>query len=226
MTEEEHLNFDEPKSYSLAKARLYYAVFAVLFIFGGLIFEKVPFTPICFAPLAGLAIYLFLPFTYKLIVSDEAISSINLLGAKTLGWNEIAEVTTKKGGLLLANQDGDVKVFVNQQIDDYLVVIRFIQRQRPDLWKLDDAKTFHQNIIEATIFGILGLPIIYITIAVSFENGFSFSDDMLTVLLGSLMGGVLIWQGIKIREITFDMDYLVAKYLVWERRVHVSEIFR
>ena len=38
------------------------------------------------------------------------------------------------------------------------------------------------------------------------------------------MGGVLIWQGIKIREITFDMDYLVAKYLAWKRRIHVSEI--
>jgi len=193
MTEEEIFNFDEPKSYSLAKARLYYTVFAILFmIVGVFIFERVPFTPICLVPLISLVIYLFLPFTYKLIVSDEAISSINLLGAKTLEWNEIAEVATKKNGLLLVNRDSDVKVFVNQQIDDYPVVIEFIQQQRPDLWKLDDTKIFHQSIIEATIFGILGLPIIYITLDVAFKNGFSFSDDILTILLGLLMGGVLI----------------------------------
>lgn len=226
MTEEDKYNFDEPKLYSLAKARLYYSIFAILFIFvGAFIFDRVPFTPNCLVPLVGLAIYLFLPFIYKLIVSDEAISSINLLGEKTLAWNEIAEVVTKKNGLLLINRESDIKVFVNQQIDDYPVVIRFIQKQRPDLWKNNDTTVFHQNIIEATIAGILAFPIFYIAIAISLENGFSFRQDLPTILIGSLIGGVLLWQGVKIREISFDMDYLVAKYLVWERRIHVSEVF-
>jgi hypothetical protein len=224
--EEGNFNFDEPKSYGIAKARLYYNIFAILFIVVGVfIVDRTPFTVVCLVPLAGLVLYLFLPFTYKLIVSDEAISSINLLGAKTLEWNEIAEVATKKNGLLLINRDRDGKVFINQQIDDYPVVIGFIQRQRPELWKQNDIRVFHQNIIEATISGILAFPIIYLAIVMSLENGFSFIQDILTILIGLLIGGILLWQSIKIREISFDTDYLVAKYLAWERRVHVSEIY-
>jgi hypothetical protein len=220
-----NFDFDEPKSYGIAKARLYYNIFAILFIVVGVfIVDRTPFTAVCLVPLAGLVLYSFLPFTYKLIVSNEAISSINLLGAKTLEWNEIAEVATKKNGLLLINRDGDEKVFINQQIDDYPVVIGFIQRQRPELWKQNDIRVFHQNIIEATFSGILAFPIIYIAIAMSLENGFSFIQDVLAILIGLLIGGVLLWQGVKIREISFDMDYLVAKYIAWERRVHVSEI--
>lgn len=224
MTNKEKLSFDEPKTYSIAKFRLVYSILSIIALVGIMIFSKEPTPPICFGLVALFAVYLFLPFAYKLIISDEAISSISVLGTRTLEWNEVAEIKNKNGNLLLINRDGDVQVTVNQQIDGYPNVVSFIKQQRPELWKLNDIKTFHQNIFQSTILGIVGLLIIYATIAFSLEGGFFLTQDLPSILFGLFIGAILIWQAIKIREITFDIDYLVAKYIVWERRFHVNDI--
>jgi hypothetical protein len=82
----------------------------------------------------------------------------------------------------------------------------------------------HQNIFEATFLGAMGLLIIFGTITFSLKDEFSFGQDAPTILFGLFIGCVLIWQGIKIREITFDMDYLVVKYIAGERRFRVNDI--
>jgi hypothetical protein len=224
MTNKEKLSFDEPKTYGIAKFRLFYSILSIIVIVGIMIFSKEPVPPICFGLVAMFAVYLFLPFAYKLIISDQAISSISVLGTRTLEWSEVAEIKNKNGNLILINRDGDVKVTVNQQIDGYPDVIRSIKQQRPELWKLDGIKTFHQNIIQSTLLGIMGLPIIYATIAFSLENGFSLSQDLPSTLFGLFIGAILLWQGVRIREITFDADFLVAKYIAWEQRFHVNDI--
>lgn len=224
MMQDEKISYDEPKTFTIAKFRLYYSVIALIVIVGISIADKAFTSPVCFAGLALFVIYLFLPFTYKLIVSDEAISSINLLGTRTLEWKEVAEIGNRKNNLLLINQEGDIKVTVNQQIDGYPEVIKFIKQQRPELWQFEDTKTFHQNIFEAIFLGAMGLLIIFGTITFSLKDEFFFGQDAPTILFGLFIGCVLIWQGIKIREITFDTDYLVVKYIVGERRFRVNDI--
>lgn len=224
MIKEDEKKFDEPKAYSISKYRLGYSSLVIIIIIGMMIFDNEPTPPICFGAIGIFAIYLFFPFTYKLIVSNESISSISIFGERTLEWNEIFEIKASKKGLFLFNADSTVKVFINQQIDDYPLVIKFVQQQCPNLWKSEDSQAFHQNIIEATLFGVLGFPAIYLTIVISLENGISFSQDILTLMIGLVIGGVLLWQGIKIREITFDMDILVVKYIAWEYRIHVNDI--
>ncbi|MBM4425735.1 MAG: hypothetical protein FJ031_00710 [Chloroflexi bacterium] len=124
MVDEDIKNFDEPQIYRVSKYKFAYSILVLIAIIVSTVIEKIPTPPpICLASFVFLAIYLLLPHTYKLVISNEAISSINYLRTGTLEWNEIAEIENKNGSLLLRNQDGSVKVSVNQQIDGYPEVI-------------------------------------------------------------------------------------------------------
>jgi hypothetical protein len=225
MMQEEKTSYDEPKTFGIAKYRLYYSAIVMVVIVGTMIFDKEPTPTICFAPVALLAVYLFLPFTYRLIVSDEAISSINLFGARTLEWNEVAEIKIKHGNLLLSNRDGDVKVTVNQQIDDYPEVIKFIRQQCLYLWNLDDIQTFHQNYLENSFTALVGLGITVIGIWVSIQEGFTKQSGF--VLVGTILfSAILIVPGLlHIRKLSLDGDVLVVQYLIWKRQFHVKDVW-
>lgn len=224
MSDEEKIKFDEPKSYGFAKYRLFYSILGVIVIVGSMIFDKDPTPPICFGLVAVFAIYLFLPFTYRLIISDEAISSINLLGVRTLEWNEVAEIGSKNGHIVLTNRNNDVKVTVNQQIDSYPEVIKFIKQQLPNLWDLDDIRIFHQSYLEQTFIGLLGLGIPVLGVWVIVQEGFTRQTGF--VLVGTvLFSAVLVIPNLfHIRQLSIEEDVLVVQYLVWKRQFHVNEV--
>lgn len=225
MMQEEKGSYDEPKTFGIAKYRLYYSAIVMVVITGTMIFDKEPTPIICFAPVALLAAYLFLPFTYRLIVSDEAISSINLFGVRTLEWNEVAEIGIKHGNLLLYNRDGDVKVTVNQQIDDYPEVIKFIRQQCRNLWKLDDIQTFHQSHLESSFTTLVGLGIPVIGIWVLIQEGFTKQSGF--VLVGTILfSAILVVPSLLyIRKLSLDGEFLVVQHLIWKSQFHVKDVW-
>jgi hypothetical protein len=225
VTQEHKISYEEPKTFGIAKFRLYYSAIAIIVIVGALIFDKEPTPPICFGAVVVLAVYLFLPFTYRLIVSDEAISSINFLGAKTLEWNEIADIGLKKGNLILSNRDADVKVTVNQQIDDYPEVIKFIKQQRPELWRLDEVNPFHQSYLENALSVLIGFGILIMGGWLLFRDGLTTdSASLILIVLGSSV--FLVLHGLlRIRKLSLDQDFLVVHYLVWKRQFHVNDVW-
>jgi hypothetical protein len=224
MTKEKTSSFDEPKTYTIAKFRLLYSIIVVVGIVGVMIFDKTRTPMICFGLVALFAIYLFLPFTYRLIISDEAISSINLFGAKTLEWNEIGEIKIKNGNVLLSNRDGDVKITVNQQIDDYSEAIKFIQQQRPELWLVDDINTFHQNSLESMLSVFIGFGILMAGVQALLKDGFT-SDSLLPVVFFIGMSIFLVINGLfGIHKLSFEQDTLIVYYLVWKRQFLVQNI--
>ena len=225
MTEDDGISFDEPRTYGIAKYRLYYSVIVILVIAGTIIYEKIPTPPICYAPMGLLVAYLFHPFTYKLIVSDEAISSISLLGTRNLEWNEVAEIGIVRGNLILSNRDGDVRVTINQQIDDYFEVIRFIKQQRPHLWTLDDIQTFHQKYLEKAFTALFGLGMPLVVIWVLFRDGFTKETGI--VLVGAMIFSayLIIPNLFHIRRLSIEGDTLVVQYLIWKQQFHVNEVW-
>lgn len=225
MTDQEVIKFDEPKSYGVSKYRLTYSVAVIALIVGSMIFNKEPIPPICFGLVAILAIYLFLPFVYRLIVSDEAISSINLFGARTLEWNEVAEIGIKNGHLVLSNRDNDIKVTVNQQIEGYPEVIEFIKQQLRNLWNLDDIKIFHQSYLEQTFSGLIGLAIPVLGVWIIFQEGFTRQTGFVLVLTILFSAFLVIPSLFHIRQLSIDGDVLVVQHLIWKRQLHVNEVW-
>lgn len=224
MTEEE-ISFDKPKSYSISKYRLLYSAVGVVAIVGTMIFDKEPTPPICFGFVGLLAIYLFVPLLYKLIVSDEAISSINFFGSRTLEWNEIAEIAVKNGNLILSNQDGNVKVTINQQIDDYPSVIKFIRQQRPELWCLDDISSFHQEYVESAFSFLMGIAALLGGVWVLFGDDMT-ANMMMPILFLFGISIIFMLSGLfRIRQLSLDGEMLVVQYLLWKRQFHVNDIW-
>lgn len=225
MMDKEKTIFDEPQVFGLAKYRLIYSVIIILVITGGMLFNDKRPPIICFVPILLLAAYLFLPFTYKLIVSDEAISSIDLFSTKTLEWNDIAEIGLHNGSPLLSNRDGVIKIKINQQIDGYPEVLKFVKLKRPDLWKLDNIQIFHQTNLESLISIFLGMAMLVATGWALIENGMS-KETGLLVLLFLIFSAFLIVPGlIKARKLSLEGETLVVSYLVWERRIHVHDVW-
>jgi hypothetical protein len=225
MADEDINNFDEPQIYRISKYKLAYSILVLIAIVLSTVIEKIPTPPpICLASFVFLAIYLLLPHTYKLVVSNEAISSINYLRTGTLEWNELAEIENKNGNLLLRNQDGSIKVTVNQQIDGYPEVIKFIKEQRPDLWNLDDTQTFHQGYLEEIFQILFGIVIFIAGIWLLMQEGFSMQNAVIFFMF-MLLAGWLFFSGvIKVRKIFMDGDVLVIKQLIGDRQFHVSEV--
>jgi hypothetical protein len=225
MVDEDIKNFDEPQVYKISKYKLTYSILVLIAIVVSTVIEKIPTPPpICLASFVFLAIYLLLPHTYKLVVSNKAISSIKYLGTGTLEWNEIAEIENKSGNLLLRNQDGSIKVIVNQQIDGYPEVIKFIKEQRPDLWNLDDIQTFHQSYLEEIFQVLLGMVIFIAGIWLLMQEGFSMQKAVIFFMF-MLLAGWLFFSGVaKIRRVFLDGDTLVIEQLIGKRQFHVSEV--
>lgn len=70
----------------------------------------------------------------KTIVSEDEISSQNLLGIKTLRWTEINRVSGSGNSIKLHNFDGDVTVVPSPGLPGYEEVIELIGNKRPDLF--------------------------------------------------------------------------------------------
>lgn len=215
--------FGEPQVYRLAKNRLTYSIAAITIIAIVSFFElKNILLWLIFLIL--IALYLFAPFTYRLIISDDAISSISLFGTKTLVWIEVSEVYSKNGGIVLSNVDSDIKVFVNPQIEDYPEVIKFIQQKRPDIWKSQEITEFHQNILQNIFLLVIGAGLLAVIGILVFREGLT-KDGIFPILVMFVMCAFLIWSGIsKIRMLTLEENILIVKYLFWKRLFHVNDI--
>jgi hypothetical protein len=216
--------FTEPRVYGVAKNKSIYAIVTVVFIAFITLLDIKEFSSVWLFFLIPLLLYLFIPFLYKLIISDETISSINFFRKQSLGWNEITEIRPNNGGISLINTDGDIKVFINSQIDGYPEVVKLVQQKRSDLWKFLDVLEFHQNIIENIILLIMGVGFFILMGSILFQNGVS-SDGIIPSLIVLAIGVFLIWKGsAKIHRVSLENEMLVIKYIFWKRQFHVNEV--
>lgn len=83
---------------------------------------------------AFLFIYVVFVATAQTIISNDEISTKNLLGTKTLTWGEINRVSGRGNRIKLHNLDGDVTVAPSPQLPGYPEVIEWIGIKRPDLF--------------------------------------------------------------------------------------------
>jgi hypothetical protein len=126
--------------------------------------------------------------------------------------------------LFLSNKDGDIKVNVNQQIDGYSDVIRFIKQQRPELWRINDVNTFHQNFAESLVSVLMGFGIFLGGGWAIFKNDVTV-DDVLPVLFVLGISVFLAFTGFsKTLKLSLDEDTLVLHHLVWKREFHITDI--
>ena len=216
--------FDKLHVYRLSKNRLVYFLIAIL-VFAIMLFLDVNgFFWERLVLFSLVSLVLFIPFTYKLTISEESISSRNLFRTQVLRWSEITEFRSKSGGVILANSDRTVNVIVKAQIENYPDVIKIIQQNSPNLWALQNKAEFHQSILESVFMLIIGMGAVYFVVFSIFSKGF-FQDDLLATFVTLVVSIYIIWLGLsRVSKLIVEGDTLVVKYLLWEKQYHVSEI--
>jgi hypothetical protein len=147
-----------------------YKNFPFLFIFMLLIFGLL-FTGLVFS-MGRETWYIMLPFglafglifmiaifsmTSKTIISDDEISTQNLLGTKTLRWSEINQVSGRGYDIKLQDIDRAVTVAPNPQLPGYHEVIEWIGLKRPDLFNPQDYSELSKSWFSTIFPAIVGL---------------------------------------------------------------------
>jgi hypothetical protein len=158
---------------------------------------------------------------YRVGITSDEIVSFQYFRKRSLLWNEVARIEPKGGGFILSNHDSDIKIYLNPQVSRFLGLVEFIKQKRPDLWKVQDIRSFHAGaagMILISAFGALAM----------FFAGTRFfvgRDDPLYLLLLFLMGaGFIALAFAKPVEYLFEGDKFVLHYLLWDRALRVNDI--
>ena len=117
-----------------------------------------PIVMVLFALVFGL-LFMFLVFsaTSQTSISDDEISTKNLLGTKSLRWSEISRVSGRGYAIKLHNFDEDVKVAPSPQLPGYEEVVNWIGVKRPDLFSPLEYAEMSRSWTSTIIFSLAGL---------------------------------------------------------------------
>jgi hypothetical protein len=169
-----------------------------------------------------LFIFLVFKATAQTIISNDEIATKNLLGKKSLSWNEIDHVSGSGYQIKLHNA-GDMTIAPSLQLPGYIEVIEEIGAKRPDLFNPQEYSEMSRGlggIIITSLFWfllIIGLGLNILTTQAS--------DIVIPFLV--FVGFGLIAIGMQVAspyKVTLDGDSIVIGYLFNKKTLSVNEI--
>jgi hypothetical protein len=197
-------------------------------LFGALFFASgdIGFSNIfIMTPFALLFIFLFIyvvfTATAQTIISNDEISTKNLLGTKTLKWSEINRVSGRGHRIKLHNFDGDVTISPSAQLPGYLEVVDWIGVKRPDLFNPLEYSEMSKSWAGTLLLPVLG----FLFLGVGF---FLFTQDnelFFPLLIFFVMGLVFIGTPLfSPQSVSIEGNSIVIKYIFSQKTLSADEI--
>jgi MFS family permease len=202
---------------------------SMLFIFGilftGLVFAMERETWYIMLPFAMAFVLIFLiaifSMTSKTIISEEDISTQNLLGTKTLRWSEINQVSGRGYGIRLQDVDRGLTVAPSAQLPGYPEVIEWIGVKRPDLFNPQEYNELSRGWASRISPLILGLLLVGAGIfGYIMEN-----ETFFPFLIFAIMG--LVFMGMSLaspQTISLQGNSMLIGYLFNQKTLLADEI--
>ena len=166
--------------------------------------------------------------TQKTIISEDEISSQNLLGTKTLRWSEINRVSGRGYAIKLHNFDGDITVVPSPNLPGYEEVVESIGNKRPDLFnprEYDELKSGSFPLLAGLIFTVL-----FVGMFVGFGLLLYNSPDVAPVMIAPLIIFLVIiavfvgMMFFRPRSLVLDGRSMSIKYFLSEKTLLADEI--
>lgn len=152
---------NEPRVYKNSPILFVLMLFIFGILFTGLVFamgRETWYIMVPFALVFGLFFLIAIfSMTSKTILSEDEISTQNLLGTKTLRWSEINQVSGKGHGIKLQDIDRSLTVAPSPQLPGYPEVIEWIGMKRPDLFNPQEYSQLSKSWASTIFPAILGL---------------------------------------------------------------------
>ena len=166
--------------------------------------------------------------TQKTIISEDEISSQNLLGTKTLRWSEINRVSGRGYAIKLHNFDGDITVVPSPNLPGYEEIVESIGNKRPDLFnprEYDELKSGSFPLLAGLIFTVL-----FVGMFVGFGLLLYNSPDAAPVMIVPLIIFLVIiavfvgMMFFRPRSLVLDGRSMSIKYFLSEKTLLADEI--
>lgn len=172
----------------------------------------------------GVLVFLIIFFTVssKAILSDDEITSQNILGARTLRWTEITRASGLGSGIKLHNEDTTVSI--NPQLPGYEEIVEIIGQKRADLFSAQEHSEFRRGL--GSYLGFLVIFLMFGGIGVFYFSIADFSSDSL-ISMGFIALFVLIflWSFLASpQSLTLENNNLHVKYLLGEKNLLANEV--
>lgn len=172
----------------------------------------------------GVVVFLIVFFTVssKAVLSEDEITSQNILGGKTLRWTEITRTSGKGSGIKLHNEDTTVSI--NPQLPGYEEIIEIIGQKRADLFSDQEFSVFRRGL--GSYLGFLSIMLLFVGIGVFYfvEANFS-SDSFITMGFIALFLLFFLWMFLASpQSLSLDNNNLQVKYLLGEKNLLANEI--
>lgn len=198
-------------------------IFGILFV--GLVAAMGRETWYILVPFAAVFGVIFLiaifSMTSKATISDDEISTQNILGTKTLRWSEINQVSGRGYGIKLHDIDRAQTVAPNPQLPGYPEIVEMIGMKRPDLFNPQEYNEISKgwlNTIALVIFGLLFIGAALFGYAME-------SDTFFPFLIFAVIGLVFIVMGLASPQtITLQGNSMIIGYLFKQKTLPANEI--
>ncbi len=200
-------------------------VFGVLFV--GLVFAMgqetwyimIPFS-IGFGIIFLVAIF---SMSSKTIISDDEISTQNLLGTKTLRWNEINQVSGSGYGIKLQDTDRYLTVAPSPRLPGYPEVIEWIGVKRPDLFNPMNFSEMSRSWAATAVLPIAGLAML--GLGVFMYTQVQSNDTFFPIIILALVGlGFIISIFTSVQSVKIQGNSIAIGYLLNQKNLHADEI--
>ena len=170
---------------------------------------------------AFLFIYVVFTATAQTMISNDEISTKNLLGTKSLAWGEINRVSGRGYRIKLHNLDGDVTVAPSPRLPGYLEVIEWIGVKRPDLFNPQEYGEMSKGWLNTILTPIIGLLIIGIGLFAYTQASDTFLPFLVFIIIGLVFIGMPLFSP---QAVAIQGNSIVLGYLFNQRTLPADEI--
>ncbi len=216
---------NEPRVYKNSPAALLLiAVFFIILIAS--IMVSAVIDPIVMILVCGFGLLsfliVFLSVSSKVIISDDEITSQNILSKRTLRWTEIIRVSGRVNGIKLHSEDTTVSI--NPQLPGYEEVVEIIGQKRADIFSTQEFNEFRRGF--ASYFGFLLILLVFAVIGFFYFSLGDFSFDSL-MPMGFIALFLLIFTWIFLaspQSMMIENNNLQIKYLLGEKNLLANDV--
>ena len=170
-----------------------------------------------------LFLFVLFSITSQTIISNDEISTKNLLGSKTLPWTQISRVSGKGHAIKLHNFDNDVTIAPNPQLPGYNEVVEWIGIKRPDLFNPLEYSEMTRSWVNGIFLLFVGLLVIGIGAFLMFQS--NTTDGYFPFLIFFIIFIVILAVSLSSpQSVTIEGKSLVIKYLFNQKTLLADEI--
>jgi hypothetical protein len=172
----------------------------------------------------GILVFLivFLNVSSKVTITDDEITSQNILGAKTLRWTEITRASGTGFGIKLHNDETTVSI--NPRLPGYEEIIEIIGQKRADLFSTQEHSEMRRGF--ASYFGFFLIGLLFAGMIFAFITVGDFSSESI-LSFGVIAFFLLVFLWIFFsspQSLTLENNNIQVKYLLGEKNVSASDV--